>query len=186
MLDRRFIVENAELVKQNCVNRGVKVDVDRFVATRRAPQGRCRSRSRSSTARPTRSRSRSARPRTRPSARPARKKAGCCASRRQARRRELDRDGRRAGHRSTGRSPTCRTPTRRSAWTTSRTCELFRGKTPLPKFDFQPLDHVAAGREARSGGFRGRGQRGRPRLLLPQERGRAAGTGPAALRRRTC
>jgi seryl-tRNA synthetase len=31
MLDRRFIVENAELVKQNCVNRGAKADVERFV-----------------------------------------------------------------------------------------------------------------------------------------------------------
>lgn len=31
MLDRKFIVENAEAVKQNCVNRGVTVDVDRFV-----------------------------------------------------------------------------------------------------------------------------------------------------------
>ncbi len=31
MLDRKFIVENAERVKQNCVNRGTPVDVDRFV-----------------------------------------------------------------------------------------------------------------------------------------------------------
>ena len=31
MLDRRLIVENAELVKQNSVNRGVQVEVDRLV-----------------------------------------------------------------------------------------------------------------------------------------------------------
>ncbi|MFH1923417.1 MAG: serine--tRNA ligase, partial [Planctomycetota bacterium] len=31
MLDRKFIVENAEQVKQNCTNRGIEVDVDRFV-----------------------------------------------------------------------------------------------------------------------------------------------------------
>ena len=31
MLDRKFILENAELVKTNCVHRGVQVDVDRFV-----------------------------------------------------------------------------------------------------------------------------------------------------------
>jgi len=31
MLDRKYIVENAELVQQNCVNRGVEVDVGRFV-----------------------------------------------------------------------------------------------------------------------------------------------------------
>jgi len=32
MLDRKFIVENPAVVKQNCINRGVKADVDRLVA----------------------------------------------------------------------------------------------------------------------------------------------------------
>ncbi len=32
MLDRKFVVENAELVKKNCANRGAKADVDRLVA----------------------------------------------------------------------------------------------------------------------------------------------------------
>jgi seryl-tRNA synthetase len=32
MLDRKFVVENAELVKKNCANRGAKADVDRVVA----------------------------------------------------------------------------------------------------------------------------------------------------------
>ncbi|HEY6563385.1 MAG TPA: serine--tRNA ligase, partial [Pirellulaceae bacterium] len=32
MLDRRFIVENTELVRQNCAARGVHPDVDQFVA----------------------------------------------------------------------------------------------------------------------------------------------------------
>jgi len=31
MLDRRFILDNVELVKRNCANRGNKADVDRFV-----------------------------------------------------------------------------------------------------------------------------------------------------------
>jgi len=31
MLDRKYIVENAELVKQNCARRGSKADVDRFL-----------------------------------------------------------------------------------------------------------------------------------------------------------
>ncbi len=31
MLDRRFVVENVERVKENCRNRGIEVDVDRFV-----------------------------------------------------------------------------------------------------------------------------------------------------------
>ena len=32
MLDRKFIVDNVELVKQNCKNRNAPADVDRFVA----------------------------------------------------------------------------------------------------------------------------------------------------------
>ena len=31
MLDRKFIIENADRVKQNCTNRGVKCDIDRIV-----------------------------------------------------------------------------------------------------------------------------------------------------------
>ena len=31
MLDRKFLVENAAAVKQNCANRGVTCDVDRLV-----------------------------------------------------------------------------------------------------------------------------------------------------------
>ncbi|MFM9066789.1 MAG: serine--tRNA ligase, partial [Planctomycetota bacterium] len=31
MLDRKYILENADLVKQNCTHRGVSVDVDRLV-----------------------------------------------------------------------------------------------------------------------------------------------------------
>lgn len=41
MLDRKFVIDNAEQVKQNCVNRGVYVDIDRLVALehdRRAKQ----------------------------------------------------------------------------------------------------------------------------------------------------
>lgn len=32
MLDRKFIVENADAVRQNCVHRGVKADIDQFLA----------------------------------------------------------------------------------------------------------------------------------------------------------
>lgn len=32
MLDRKFVVENVDLVKQNCANRGVQADVDRIVS----------------------------------------------------------------------------------------------------------------------------------------------------------
>ena len=33
MLDKRFILENPELVQKNCDVRGVKADVHRFVAS---------------------------------------------------------------------------------------------------------------------------------------------------------
>jgi seryl-tRNA synthetase len=36
MLDRRFVVENAELVKQNCARRNSRADVDRFVGLEQA------------------------------------------------------------------------------------------------------------------------------------------------------
>ena len=41
MLDRKFVVDNVELVRKNCVNRGAKADIDRLVsleAERRAKQ----------------------------------------------------------------------------------------------------------------------------------------------------
>src|SRR5215471_6024209 len=33
MLDRKFVVENADQVKENCAKRGAKADIDRFLAT---------------------------------------------------------------------------------------------------------------------------------------------------------
>ena len=60
--------------------------------------------------------------------------------------------------------------------------ELFRGKTPLAAVRLQAAGPRRAGREAGPDRLRGRRPRGRPRLLLPQERGRAAGIGLAALR----
>ena len=47
--------------------------------------------------------------------------------------------------RFTRRFPTCRTPTRRPGPTIRPNLELRKGKTPLPKFDFKPLDHVTLG-----------------------------------------
>src|SRR5215471_17437812 len=32
MLDRKFVVENAELVKENCAKRGAKADIDKLLA----------------------------------------------------------------------------------------------------------------------------------------------------------
>ena len=85
---------------------------------------------------------------------------------------------------SCGRSPICRTPRHRSAPTTRPIWKCAAASTPLRKFDFKPLDHVELGEQLDLIDFEGRRQGRRPRLLLPQERRRAAGAGPAALRAR--
>ena len=105
MLDRKFIVENADLVKQNCVSRGVKADVDRFVELEDAAQDAADRSRGAAIARRTRSASRSARRRTPPNAKPARKKAGSSASRTQAAQAELDELGGRGRRRSSGTIP---------------------------------------------------------------------------------
>ena len=46
------------------------------------------------------------------------------------------------------------------------------------KFDFKPRDHVALAESLQAGRFRGRGRGRRAEVLFPQERGRAARTGP--------
>src|SRR5688572_13560271 len=40
MLDRKFIVENAARIKENCAQRGVKCDVDRIVELEAARRGK--------------------------------------------------------------------------------------------------------------------------------------------------
>ncbi len=47
--------------------------------------------------------------------------------------------------------------------------EVFRGKTPLPTFDFPPLDHVQLAEKLDLVDFEARRQCGRARLLFPQK-----------------
>ena len=141
MLDRRFIVENADLVKQNCRRRGVEgrratgssswkpqrkrkqVEVEEL---NRQANEVCKSIGKAKDA----------------AEREARKDEGRhCASRR-PRPRPSSTAWPPRPTRSSERSPTCRTPTRRSASTTRRTSNSAAASTPPPKFDFKPLDHV--------------------------------------------
>ena len=147
MLDRRFVLENADLVRRNCADRGSKADVDRFVALEVAPQGEAsRARNAQSPGQRGEQIDRQGQG-CRPSATPARKKAGGFAK----------------------RPPPCRPKSTRSPPKPTRFCktipnlshpdaprgaddqanlEIRRGKHAPPKFDFQPLDHVRAGRAA--------------------------------------
>jgi seryl-tRNA synthetase len=140
MLDRRFIVENEELVKQNCANRGVEVDVNRFVVlehARKAKQIRLEQRNQR--------------------ANEVAKSIGQAQN--DAQREALKAEGRRlreladeareeldmiteeldALHRAI---PNLTHPDAPVGADETANREVFRGKTPRPQFDFQPLDHV--------------------------------------------
>jgi seryl-tRNA synthetase len=140
MLDRRFIVENAELVAQNCVNRGAKVDVHRFVqleGTRKLLQIELEELNRKAN-----EVSKSIGKARDPAEREARKDEGRQIREKvQTHQTQLDQmavelDG---IHRQI---PNLSHPEAPIGVDDKSNLELFRGKTPLPTFDFPPLDHV--------------------------------------------
>lgn len=143
MLDRRFIVENPELVKQNCANRNVTVDVDRFVELeqqRKATQSEIDELNRKAN-----EVSKSIGKAKDAAEREARKEEG-----RQLRERvtaaqaELERiaQEQEAIHRSI---PNMTHPDAPAGVDDTANREVFKGKTPVPQFDFRPLDHVDLG-----------------------------------------
>jgi len=140
MLDRKFILENPELVKTNCRNRGVQVDVDRFVElenTRRRllkEVEQCNRRANEV--------ARSIGKTTDPAEREARKEEGRrLREQTAALRAELDRVAAEldAIHR---RIPNLSHPDAPVGPDESANRELFHGPTPKPQFDFEPRDHV--------------------------------------------
>ena len=140
MLDRKFIVENADLVDQNCVNRGVKVDVHRFVQleeTRRLLQIEVEELNRKAN-----EVSKSIGKAKDPAEREARKEEGrLLREKTQTLQAELDAMAVELEtlHRQI---PNLSHPDAPIGVDDKSNLELFRGKTPLPKFDFKPLDHV--------------------------------------------
>jgi seryl-tRNA synthetase len=140
MLDRKFILENAELVKQNCINRGVKVDVDRFVsleAQRKQLQTEVENLNRQAN-----QVSKSIGQAKDAAEREARKEEGRrLREKNQAVQTEIDAIAAEIEkiHRSI---PNLSHPQAPVGADDKSNLELFRGKTPLPQFDFKPLDHV--------------------------------------------
>jgi seryl-tRNA synthetase len=140
MLDRRFIFENAELVKQNCANRGVKVDVDRFVqleTERKTKQIEVEDLNRKAN-----EVSKSIGKAQDAAEREARKEQG-----RQFREKtqalQVEVDAVAAEADSIYRQiPNLSHPDAPIGVDDKSNLERFRGKTPLPAFDFKPLDHV--------------------------------------------
>jgi seryl-tRNA synthetase len=140
MLDRKFVVENAELVKQNCVKRGAKADVDRFLAIeadRRKLQASIDQFNQQANAV-----SKSIGQAKDPAEREARKEEGrrlreqvtAAADQLKLATDEADAVLRSIPNLTHPEAPIGGEDAAR---------EVKRGKTPLPKFSFKPLDHVA-------------------------------------------
>ena len=140
MLDRRFIVENAQLVKQNCINRGANVDVDRFVQLeqrRKACQMEVEELNRKAN-----EVSKSIGKAKDPAERDVRKEEGRqLRERTQAVQAEIDQLAAQLDL-IQRQIPNLSHPDAPIGVDDKSNLEKFRGKTPLPKFDFQPLDHV--------------------------------------------
>ena len=184
MLDRRFILENPELVQENCDRRGVKVDVARFVeleSQRRKLQAEVEELSRQANVV-----SKSIGQAKDDAEREARKDEGRRLREQKDAKQAEHRPARRRGGRHPQRSMPNLTHPERPVGGEDASKELRRGNVDVAPFGFPVLDHVAARRAARPDRFRRRRPRRRPRLLLPEERGRAAGAGPAAVRDRAC
>src|SRR3972149_2172277 len=140
MLDNKFILENAALVKLNCINRGVKVDVDLFVELEEKRKkllaevenlNRQANLVSKSIGQAKDAAQRDAR---KEEGRRLREKTQSTQAELDAIVIELDKI-----HRWIPNITHPQAPVGRDA---NANRELFRGKIPLPKFDFKPLDHV--------------------------------------------
>jgi len=145
MLDRKFILENAELVKQNCANRGVQVDVDRFVeleTRRRSMQVEIDQLNRRAN-----EVSKSIGKAKDAPEREARKEEGRRLRDKTAQAKaEMDRlvAELETLHRSI---PNVSHPDAPVGADDTANVELAQGNTPRPQFDFPPLDHIELGRK---------------------------------------
>ena len=140
MLDRKFILENADIVKLNCTNRNVHVDLDRFVeleTRRREMQAEVEQLNRQAN-----EVSKSIGKTKDPAEREARKEEGRrLREQTNERRTELDELSAEldAIH---GSIPNISHPEAPVGEDDKSNLEIARGITPVPQFDFQPLDHV--------------------------------------------
>jgi seryl-tRNA synthetase len=140
MLDRKFILDNVDLVKQNCVKRNAQADVDRFVQLeqeRKSLQTQVDELNRKAN-----EVSKSIGKAKDPAEREARKEEG---------RRLRDQTTEIQSKLGTIEAdvaaiqrmiPNLSHPDAPVGVDDKANLELFRGKAPLPQFDFKPLDHV--------------------------------------------
>jgi seryl-tRNA synthetase len=140
MLDRKFILDNIELVKKNCENRGVKAEVDQFVAVeerRKKLQAQVEELNRQAN-----QVSKSIGQAKDAAERDARKEEGRkLREQTQAVHAEVDALGIES-EKLQRRIPNLSHASAPIGVDDKSNLEVARGKTPPKKFDFQPLDHV--------------------------------------------
>jgi seryl-tRNA synthetase len=140
MLDRKFIVENAELVKQNCILRGVQVDIYRFAALE--AQRKTMQMELEDLRRQANEVSKSI-GQTKDAAEREKRKDQGRLLREQTNEIQAKFDAIAAELEAIQRLiPNLSHPDAPIGVDDKSNLELFRGKTPLPQFDFKPLDHV--------------------------------------------
>jgi len=143
MLDRKFIIENADQVRENCVNRGVEIDIDRFIeleARRKKLQVDVDELNRQAN-----QVSKSIGKAKDEADREARKEEGRGLREQvSGARAEMERVVGELGaiHASI---PNVSHPDVPIGVDDKANLELFQGKTPRPEFDFEPSDHVDLG-----------------------------------------
>jgi len=153
MLDRKFIVDNVDLVKKNCALRGAKADIDRFLALesqRREKQTEVEQLNRQAN-----EVSKSIGQAKDPAEREERKNKGR-ELREQTTAAQAELDTLSAEIDAIQRTiPNLSHPQAPTGADDQSNLELRKGKTPLPTFDFKPLDHVALGENLKLFDFAG-------------------------------
>lgn len=145
MLDRKFILENLELVRQNCVNRNVEVDVDRFAELekqRREMQAESEELNRRAN-----EISKTIGKAKDEAEREARKEEGKAL---REQKNVVDQKLVEVSEELTAihmAIPNMSHPDAPIGVDDKANLELMRGATPIPQFDFKPLDHVELGQK---------------------------------------
>ena len=143
MLDRKFIIENAELVRQNCERRGARADVDKFVeldAQRREKQSevdRLNQQANAVSKSIGKAKDAEERKARKNEGRELREQTAAAQAELDALLEDMD-----AIHRAI---PNLSHPDAPLGADDQANLEVRRGQTPQPTFDFKPLDHVALG-----------------------------------------
>lgn len=143
MLDRKYIIENAALVKENCLRRGSKADVDRFVALgaqRSTKQLEVEQLNRQANERSgliRKAKDDAEREALKAEGRELREKTVAAQSELDAMLAEMDVIQRSIPNMSHPAAPV--------GGDDQANLEVRRGKTAIPKFGFKPLDHVELG-----------------------------------------